>query len=304
MMLDLGQVRCFVAAATELNFRRAAALLNMTQPPLSRQIQLLEHNLGVQLFDRIGRTVKLTAEGRVFLADAERLLNLAEQAQTTVRRASQGKTGRVRVGFTGAAGYELIPELLVAAKQALPDIDVVLFELISVEQIEAFAANTIDIGFLRPLPSRQQLDCMLVDEEPLVVALPSGHRLCEYAQLKIEQLDGQPFIMHSPVQGKYFYERIMSLLAGSDVELNITQYIDQSPTILSLVRAGLGIAILPASAQRFHYDKVQFRQLADVGAQAANSNAWRADQDNPALTAFRSLAAEHFAAKKRGKARV
>ena len=294
-MLDLGQVRCFVAAATELNFRRAAALLNMTQPPLSRQIQLLEDNLGVMLFERIGRTVKLTTEGRVFLADATRLLNLAEQAESTVRRASKGKTGRVRLGFTGAAGYELIPELLVAAADVLPEIDVVLLELVSAAQIEAFAANTIDLGFLRPLPSRQKLEFLLVDEEPLIVALPKRHMLCQFEQIALKQLDEQPFIMHSPAQGKYFHDRIMGMLAAEGVNLNIAQYIDQTPTILSLVRAGLGLAILPASAQRFHYDNVEFRHIAGNTIHAEMSMAWRADQDNPAVTAFRLMAAEYFA---------
>nr|WP_315395377.1 LysR substrate-binding domain-containing protein [uncultured Duganella sp.] len=298
-MLDLGQVRCFVAAATELNFRRAAALLNMTQPPLSRQIQLLEHSLGVALFDRVGRTVKLTTEGRIFLADASRLLNLAEQAETTVRRASKGKTGRVRIGFTGAAGYELIPGLLAAGKLALPEIDVVLFELISVAQIEAFNASTIDLGFMRPVSARQQLELLLVEEEPLVVALPRGHALGAHAAIALAQLDGQPFIMHSPVQGKYFYDRLMGIFASNDVQVQITQYIDQSPTILSMVRAGLGVSILPASAQRFHYDNVEFRPLADVVAQAEMSMAWRSDQDNPAVTAFRLMAIEHFAHRQR-----
>ncbi|SAL75018.1 LysR family transcriptional regulator [Caballeronia terrestris] len=298
-MLDLGQVRCFVAAATESNFRRAAALLNMTQPPLSRQIHLLEDSLGVKLFERIGRTVRLTTEGRVFLADATRLLSLAEQAESTVRRASKGKTGRVRIGFTGAAGYELIPELLVAATDVLPDIDVVLLELISVAQIEAFSANAIDLGFLRPLPSRQNLEFLPVDEEPLIVALPKGHALCRYEQIELKQLDNQPFIMHSPTHGKYFYDRIMGMLATESVTLNVAQYIDQTPTILSLIRAGLGIGILPASAQRFHYDNVEFRLIAGNSIQAEMSMAWRSDHDNPAVTAFRLMATEYFAKKAR-----
>jgi DNA-binding transcriptional LysR family regulator len=296
-MLDLGQVRCFVAAATELNFRRAATLLNMTQPPLSRQIHLLEENLGVKLFERIGRTVKLTTEGRAFLADASRLLSLAEQAESTARRASKGKTGRVRLGFTGAAGYELIPELLMAARHALPEIDVVLLELVSVAQIEAFEANAIDLGFLRPLPSRQQLEFLLVDKEPLIVALPAGHELCHHKQVELKQLHDQPFIMHSPTHGKYFYERIMGMFTTAEVKPHFTQYIDQTPTILSLVRAGLGIGILPFSAQRFHYDNVEFRLIAGNSVQAEMSMAWRADQENPAVTAFRRMAAEHFANK-------
>ncbi|SAK61628.1 LysR family transcriptional regulator [Caballeronia temeraria] len=297
-MLDLGQVRCFVAAATELNFRRAAALLNMTQPPLSRQIHLLEENLGVKLFERVGRAVKLTTEGRVFLADATRLLNLSEQAESTVRRASKGKTGRVRIGFTGAAGYELIPELLVAAKRDLPDIDVVLLEMISVAQIEAFEANAIDLGFMRPLPSRQKVEFLLVDREPMIVALPAGHALCRFDRLELAQLHEQAFIMHSPTHGKYFYDRIMSMLVADEAKPNFTQYIDQTPTILSLVRAGLGLSILPASSQRFHYDNVEFRDIAGNTVQAEMSMAWRSDQDNPAVTAFRHMAAEYFATRR------
>jgi DNA-binding transcriptional LysR family regulator len=293
-MLDLAQVRCFVAAATELNFRRAAALLNMTQPPLSRQIHLLEESLGVMLFERVGRTVKLTTEGRVFLADASRLLNLAEQAESTVRRASKGKTGRVRIGFTGAAGYELIPELLMEGARVLPDIDVVLLELVSVAQIEAFSANAIDLGFMRPLPSRQKLEFLLVNEEPLIVALPKGHPLCRYKEIELRQLDNHPFIMHSPTHGKYFYDRIMSMTVAHGVSLNVAQYIDQTPTILSLVRAGLGLGILPASSQRFHYDNVEFRHIANNTVQAEMSMVWRTDQDNPAVTAFRLMAAAYF----------
>jgi DNA-binding transcriptional LysR family regulator len=295
-MLDLGQVRCFVVAATELNFRRAATLLNMTQPPLSRQIHLLEHTLGVKLFERSGRAVKLTTEGKVFLADASRLLNLAEQAESTVRRASKGKTGRVRIGFTGAAGYELIPQLLFVAKQVLPDIDVVLLESGSAAQIEAFSANTIDLGFLRPLASRQKLEFMQVEQEPLIIALPQDHALTEYERVDLKLLDGYPFIMHSATQGKYFHNRIMRLFEDAGVMPDFTQYIDQTHTILSLVRAGLGLSILPASAQRFQYDKVAFRPMLHHAINAEMCLAWRPDQDNPVVTAFREMAQDHFAA--------
>ena len=293
-MFDLGQLRCFVAAATELNFRRAATLLNMTQPPLSRQIQLLEHSLGVQLFERTGRTVKLTTGGRVFLVDATRLLNLAEQAAITVRRASKGETGRVRIAFTGAAGHEIVPGLLKAARRALPDIDVVLQELISVAQIEAFAANTIDLGFLRPLVSRQKLGFFLVEREPLIVVLPAGHPLADGESVDIGSLNGQPFIMQSPTDGKYFHNLISGLFWSSGVSPDYVQFIDQTHTILSLVRAGFGLAILPGSAQRFHFDNVVCRPLRHEAARAQMDMAWRLDQDNPAVTTFRLMAEDYF----------
>ena len=293
-MFDLGQLRCFVAVATELNFRRAAVLLNMTQPPLSRQIQLLEHSLGVKLLDRTRHSVSLTTGGQVFLVDATRLLNLAEQAANTVRRASKGETGRVRIGFTGAAGYEIVPRLLAAAKQALPDIDVVVHELVSAAQIEAFAANSIDLGILRPLDSRQQLDSFLVEREPLIVALPAAHPLAASDIIDLASLDGQPFIMHSPKDGKYFHDRIMGLFWSSGVSPDFIQYIDQTHTIISLVRAGLGAAIVPASAQRFHFDKVVYRAIRHQSVLAEMVMAWRRDQCIPAVMALKLMAEDFF----------
>jgi len=293
-MFDLKQLRCFVVVATELNFRLAAVRLNMTQPPLTRQIQLLEHQLGVQLFERTKHSVKLTTSGQVFLVDATRLLNLAEQAASTARRASKGETGRVRIGFTGAAGHEIVPSLLAAAKQALPDIDVVVHELISAAQIVAFEANSIDLGIMRPLGSRQKLESFLVETEPLIVVLPASHPLASCEDIDLPSLNGQPFIMHSPDDGKYFHDRLMGLFWSSRVMPDFVQYIDQTPTIISMVRAGLGMAIVPASAQRFHFDKVVFRPIRHEAVSAEMIMAWRPDQRIPAVTALRLMAEDYF----------
>jgi DNA-binding transcriptional LysR family regulator len=293
-MFDLKQLHCFVAVATELNFRRAAVRLNMTQPPLTRQIQLLEHGLGIQLLERTKHSVRLTTAGQVFLVDATRLLNLAEQAANTARRASRGETGRVRIGFTGAAGHEIVPRLLAAAKQALPDIDVVVHELISAAQIEAFAANSIDLGIMRPLNSRQKLASFLIEREPLIVVLPAQHALADCATIDLRSLDNQPFIMHSPEDGKYFHDQVMGLFWSAKVMPDFVQYIDQTPTIISMVRAGLGMAIVPASAQRFDFDNVVFRPIRREAISAEMIMAWRPDQRIPAVTALRLMAEDHF----------
>jgi DNA-binding transcriptional LysR family regulator len=295
-MFDLKQLRCFVAVATELNFRRAAVRLNMTQPPLTRQIQLLEHDLGVQLLERTNHSVGLTTAGQVFLVDATRLLNLADQAANTVRRASKGETGRVRVGFTGAAGHEIVPKLLAAAKHALPDIDIVVHELISAAQLEAFAASSIDLGIMRPLGARQKLESFLIELEPLIVVLPANHALAGCDTIPLSSLNGQPFIMHSPDDGKYFHDRIMALFWSSKVMPDFVQYIDQTHTIISMVRAGLGMAIVPASAQRFHFDNVVFRPIRDNTVTVEMIMAWRPDQRIPAVTAVRMMAEAYFSA--------
>ena len=302
MIFDFNQLSCFVAVAEELHFGRAATRLFMTQPPLSRQIQLLEHAVGAKLFERTSRSVRLTTAGQVFLVDATRLLYLAEQAANSARRASKGETGRVTIGFTAAAGYEMVPKLLAAAKQALPDIDVVLKELISAAQVEALEANTIDLGFLRPLFSRQRIELLLIEREPLVVALPADHELAKRDRIQLMDMNGQPFIMHSPKEGKYFHDLIIGLFGSSGVAPDYIQYLDQTHTILALVRAGLGIGILPASAQRFHFDSVAFRPLWREDVVAEMCLAWRSDHGNPAVSRFRKFAAAYFSTGPHGMA--
>src|SRR6478752_2927473 len=134
---ELRQLRCFVAAAEELHFGRAAQRLNMTQSPLSRQIQLLEHILDVKLLERTSRSVALTPAGRVFLIEARRIVRLAESAALSARRVAQGDAGRVAIGFTAVSGYSLLPEIVARARATLPNIELELREMVSGEQIDA-----------------------------------------------------------------------------------------------------------------------------------------------------------------------
>lgn len=283
-----------MAAAETLNFRRAAAQLNMTQPPLSRKIQALESELGVQLFERSHRRVQLTSVGRIFRNDAVRLLHQAEMAAATAQRAGRGEAGRVRIAFTGAAGYQTVPRLLAAAHQRLPEIDVALQELVSVDQLTAFAAGTIDLGFLRPLDSGGQVEFTAVEREMLVVALPAQHRLRRHARIDLASLQNEPFVIQSPREGRYFHDKVASLLDFFAVRPDIVQSIDQTHTVVAMVRAGLGVAIVPASARRFRFDGVIFRPLLQPAPVIEMCMAWRADEGDPAVLAMRALATELF----------
>ena len=132
-LFELRQLRCFVAAADELHFGRAARRLNMTQPPLSRQIQLLEHALGVRLFERSSRNVALTSAGRVFLLEARRILRLSESAALATRRVASGEAGTVTIGFTAASGYSYLPRLITLCRERLPNITIHLKEMVSAD---------------------------------------------------------------------------------------------------------------------------------------------------------------------------
>jgi DNA-binding transcriptional LysR family regulator len=149
-MFELSQLRCFVAAAEELHFGRAAQRLNMTQSPLSRQIQLLERILDVTLLERTSRTVSLTPAGRVFLIEARRIVRLAESASLSARRVAKGDAGKVAIGFTAVSGYTLVPQIVAQARASLPNIELELREMVSTDQTDALLTGLIDIGFVRP----------------------------------------------------------------------------------------------------------------------------------------------------------
>lgn len=282
-MFELFQLRCFVTLAEELHFGRAAARLFMTQPPLSRQIQLLEHALSVKLLERTSRSVKLTAAGQVFYRDALSILRHADQAAALASRIEKGEEGRVTVGFTAVAGYELLPRIISAAQRVLPHIDIVLKEMVSKEQLEALASGSIDIGFVRPLPGDESIEHRLLMRDPLVLALHADHPLARKKTIRPDDLQNEPFIMYSPHDGKYFYDLIVGMFALSGVQIRHVQHIGQTHTILGLVRGGVGLAVVPASAMTLPFSDVVFKPVWQSDIHAELYLAWRTQHNNPAV---------------------
>ena len=216
-MFDLNQLRCFVTVAEELHFGRAAARLNMTQPPLSRQIQVLEHIIDATLLERTSRSVRLTPAGRSFLPEARRILKLAESASQVARRIAMGKTGSLKIGYTAAAAYGFLPDLIAACRARLPEVDFSLKEMVSGEQLEALATGQIDAGLLRPPIARPEFATRRVVAEPLLAAIPKKHPLASVEAIAIKDFDDQPFVMYSPYESRYFHDLVVALFTRADV---------------------------------------------------------------------------------------
>lgn len=288
-MFQLFQLRCFVAVANELHFGRAAQRLNMTQPPLSRQIQLLEHELGVELLERTRRTVRLTHAGLAFLPEAEDVLLRSEAAALAARRAIRGEAGSVSLGFIPAASYEFLPNVVSAAYRSLQNIDLVLKEMTTAEQQEALASGRIDLGLIRPLRARPGIETFCVLRDPFVLALPLRHPLVQQADVTLNDLDGQPFIMYSPAEGRYSYELLAGMFRAAGVEPRYVQYLFQSHTILSLVSAGMGLALVPSSARQLRLEHVEFRTIDLSGSASELHLAWHRDSDKPVAATLRSF---------------
>src|SRR5215217_1666732 len=167
-MFTFDQLAGFIAVAEELHFGRAAERLNMTQPPLSRQIQKLEKIIGAELLERDNRKVRLTSAGQTCLDEARRLMALAERAPVTARRIASGRSGVLRIGFTAASGFSILGPLLEEVSSLMPDVDIDLQELLTGE---------LDRGFARPPFDSETFDSHLLYRESMVLAVPSGHRL-------------------------------------------------------------------------------------------------------------------------------
>ncbi|WP_426154316.1 LysR family transcriptional regulator [Pseudomonas sp. DC3000-4b1] len=282
-MFELAQLRCFAAVASELNFRRAAERLNMTQPPLSRQIQLLEHQLGVALLTRNTRSVALTAAGRAFFVEAQSLLERAEMAAVSARRFAAGDIGSVTIGFVGSAVYEFLPKVITEAREQQPNVNIALTEMNTAQQHEALRARRIDLGIARAPFHEPGFASERLVREPFVLALPAGHPLAARARVEVQDLHGKAFLMYSHAAYAPFNELLTGMFRSAGVTPNYVQWLGSSLTILALVNAGMGLALVPRCATTVVFKEVVFKamQLGE-GVQSELHLVWRADNDNPA----------------------
>lgn len=284
-MFELAQLRCFTTVATELNFRRAAERLNMTQPPLSRQIQLLEHHLGVALFTRSTRSVALTAAGRAFFVEAQNLLERAQQAAASAKRFAEGDIGSVTISFVGSAVYEFLPKVIAEARLKQPHVKISLEEMNTYQQHEAMRARRIDLGIVRSplLQPGFATECLV--REPFVLAVPSTHPLAGAETVGVADLDGEPFLMYSHAAYPPFNELLTGMFRSAQVAPRYVQWLGSSLTILALVNAGMGLALVPRCATSVVFKGVTFREIdLGEGVQSELHLIWRSDNDNPAFT--------------------
>ena len=296
-MFALKQIECFVAVAEELHFGRAAARLHMTQPPLSRQIRLLEHELKIQLLVRTSRTVKVTPAGAVFFQEARQLLSLAENASNSAQRVARGEAGIINLGFTAGSSYAFLPKLLAHTNSSVRNTDIVLHEMMTRNQLEALQGHTIDVSILRRVFEAKSVEFVRIARELLMLAVPRGHRLASGRTPSLKDLEGVPFITFSPDDGPYFHELIERLFKNASVQAKYVQRVGQIHSILALVSAGQGVALVPESAKALRFDRVVIRKIKMPPVFAELFLAWKTDNSNPALPHFLKAVLREFTVK-------
>ncbi|EIL95201.1 MULTISPECIES: LysR substrate-binding domain-containing protein [Rhodanobacter] len=296
-MFDLRQLRYFVAVAEELSFTRAALRLHLSQPPLSQQIRALEEDLDVRLLERNKRHVALTEPGRVFLEQARQILAKADEARSQVTAAAAGYSGQLRLAYSVSVSFHpALPQTLLRYGQIAPRVALQLSEMYTEPQFAALLAGQIDVGFVRDEPANPQtarsLRLNVIDREPLLLALPTGHPLAGRSSLHLAEVAGDAFVSQPRQLVATLYDRLVKLATRAGFQPTIIQHAQQVNGLLALVAGGLGLALVPASMRAVRLAGVSYVPLEDADAYLLLALASRVDDSSPVLQQFLATVTE------------
>jgi DNA-binding transcriptional LysR family regulator len=285
--MDLRQLRYFVAVAEELHFGRAAERVHIAQPALSLQVKALEENLGVRLLARTNRVVTLTEAGRLFLKEARRTLDQAEHAAGVARRAGRGEMGRIDVGYDSNGAYSgVLSTTIRHYRLHTPDVDLGLQEMHPEAQIAGVLGGRIHVGLVtRPtqaLPA--ELHAIRLAEWPLRIALPADHPLAERGRVPREALVKEAFVGFTKLAGENYGSFVQRVVGFTP---RMAYQADSGFALISLVGAGLGVAVVPSSISSINAgENVVYRPIAGVTEQIGIDLVYRRDEEDPAVTRF------------------
>jgi DNA-binding transcriptional LysR family regulator len=291
--MDFRQLRCFLAVAEELHFTRAARRLGMAQPPLSQQIHRLEEELGVALFNRRKRrSVELTAAGHALLKQVKPIMAQIEHVPAIVRRADAGESGHISIGFVGSATYGFLPTVLRAFRKLAPAVELELTDMDMPRQLDALSGRRMQLGFVRMTPraveERAGLQCESVQDGPFVAALPVGHPLTRApgASLPLSKLANEPFLMYGDRTFSTMNEMLIDRCVAAGFRPREVQHVNEMQTLLALVGAGLGVALVPQSAEYLKWSGVVLRPLTAPVPRMDLLMVWHREETSPAAQLF------------------
>jgi LysR family transcriptional regulator, benzoate and cis,cis-muconate-responsive activator of ben and cat genes len=295
--MELRHLRYFTTLAQELSFTRAAQRLNISQPPLSQQIRALENELGTLLFLRTSRRVELTAAGRVFLAHADAILERADLACAQARAVGAGHAGHLEIGLSGSLLLGPLPRLIAEYRRSFPGVRVVLHEMTPAAQLAALRDRRVDLSFSRTAVNDEFLAGELAWEDPVLVAMPHGHRLMARRRLALRDLASEEFVMLR-LDSSEFARYLNQCCIEAGFMPRASQHVVETQAIPSLVAAGLGVALVPASVQHVHRRGVDYRSLSGVAPRADVYAIRRREDPSAVVRGFLDKAREVLSSRK------
>ncbi|QIN79973.1 LysR family transcriptional regulator [Rubrobacter marinus] len=295
--MELRHLNYFVAVAEELSFSRAAQRLHIAQPPLSAQIKRLEDDLGVRLFDRTNRGVRMTEAGELLLEEARRILVQVDQTINVVQRVGHGEVGRLTLGFVPSASNEVLPPILSEFTKRFPKVELYLREMRPDRIVQRLHMKQIDAGFLYLPLEDPVLNVEPVSREPLVLALPEMHPLASHPSVVLRDLAQEPFILPARYHMSGLYGRVADACREAGfVPKAIQKEVWAMPTIVGLVAGGIGVALVPASIQNFSRKGVVYKPVSDLSSAVELGVVWRQDDSGVVLDSLLRVIGELTAA--------
>ena len=281
--MELRHLLYFQAVAEELNYRKAAERLFISQPGLSRQIKQLEELLGVQLFERDKKHVELTVAGAFLKGEVDFVVNHLESTKSQLKLIESGKVGELRIGFLGSASNQILPELLTKLNAEEPLITTSLEELSNSVQVEMLQKDKLDLGFVRLASVPEDLDIKSVFRDTFSLVVRESHPIRNQDFRSVSQFSEESFILFSSDYSNHYYEQIMGICRDAGFSPKIRHKSVHALTIFRLVENGLGVAIVPSSLQAGYDLKVRFMEIHDIPQFTELSVIWKPGNRNPAL---------------------
>ena len=290
--MKLRQLQFFIAVAEELSFSRAAIKLHVAQPSLSTQIKVLEEEVGARLFERDKRHVSLTPAGRRFQQRAIAVLSMADSAKSEARSTARGQLGTIALGYTALSMFSTaLPHAIRQFRRREPNVVMTLRELTSLEQLHELGERTLDVGVLRKVDVNAPKGVTIVEwyRTPLVAAIPRDHPRAASDLLSLNDLKNESFIMYPRGAGTGIYWQVIDLCTAAGFRPRVVREVIESSTIIGLVAAGVGIAIVPADMNCIQFSGVVYRRITDTGAYTALHLAQRGADVNEHLVSLRTV---------------
>ena len=282
--MELRHLRYFRAVAEELHFGRAAERLHIAQPPLSQQIRQLERELEVSLFTRSTRRVELTAAGEAYLKRAVAVLDAVDDAGQQARRIAHGVEGHLTIGCVGSATYSVLPRLVRALRDELPHVEIsIRGEMLAPAQLDALRAGDVDIALLRPPVDDAAIRVEVLRRDRLIAALPAEHPLAQRDLLRVGELRGEDFIAHAGQGRSVMGGLLAAICADAGFAPRIRHEVSETSTLVTLVAAGLGVAVVPAPTADLDIAGVTYRQLEPASLGVDLVAAHLVDAPSPAI---------------------
>lgn len=288
-MLELRHFRYFRVIAMELHFARAAELLGISQPALSQQVRQIEKIVGGELMERGRRKVVLTALGRVLLEQAEKVVDQSDRAAREIAEAARGQTGRVSVAYVASAALSgVLPRIVYEYRRTRPAVQVSLKEMDMLQQLDVLARGDIDVAFIRPpVPHRPEgLTFFDIMDEPMCVVLHKEHPRAGDSEVDVATLAKDTFICTHRHEGVGFYAITRAICSQAGFDPKTEVFSSQASVLISMVGAGFGVALVPASTQAFAPADVVFRPLANCSIQSSLTIAYGQRNRSPAVGGF------------------